>query len=358
MQLPPPVHGASVMNAHVADSELLAAHFDIDVLPLRFANSVDDIGSVSLRKLGRVATHAARLLARTVRRRPDAVYFTLSPVGGSFYRDCLFIALLKLLRVPRVYHLHGKGIGRELDDAWKQRLYAWAFANAWVIHLSPMLATETAPIAEANRVRFIPNGITPTASAPTRTARERPRILYVSNMSEDKGPLVLVDALAELADRGVQFEATFAGAPFGDCVDKFERKVAERRLGANVRYVGPQYGEAKDKLFADHDIFVFPTYYAQEAFPLVLIEAMQHGLPVVTTFEGAIPEMVEDGVTGCLVPQRDHRALAAKIAQLVDDEVLRRRMGNAGRQRYEERFTLDRFEAALSDVLREVVGQG
>jgi glycosyltransferase involved in cell wall biosynthesis len=84
---------------------------------------------------------------------------------------------------------------------------------------------------------------------------------------------------------------------------------------------------------------------------LVLIEAMAHGLPVVATYEGAIPDIIEDGVTGFLVPTRNVGALADRIALLLGDEGLRKAMGKRARRRYEERHQLDRFERELVRIL-------
>lgn len=354
MQLPPPVHGASVMNSYVASSESLASQFDMDVMPLQFSASIDDVGRVSLRKMASAFRHSLTLLSRVVRRRPDLAYFTISPVGGAFYRDCVFVAILKTFRIRRIFHLHGKGIGKQLESRWKRPLYKWAFSGAWLIHLSPLLAGETASLIDPSRLRFVPNGIQERGQpAAVARATSVPRILYLSNMAEDKGPLVLLDALGVLAARGVQFEANFVGATYRDAVAKFHVRMEELRLSHRVRYLGPVYGDAKDALFDAHDIFVFPTFYAQEAFPLVLLEAMQKALPIVTTFEGAIPAIVEDGVTGYLVPQRDATALADRLEQLVADSELRARMGEAGRKRYADHFTLAHFEKALCAALLE-----
>src|SRR5690348_10588529 len=89
MQLPPPIHGVTVVNHCVATSKALAARFEIEVLPLAFTASLGDIERVSLRKLGRLVATCARLGHALVTRRPHAAYFTLVPTGAAFYRDCV-----------------------------------------------------------------------------------------------------------------------------------------------------------------------------------------------------------------------------------------------------------------------------
>src|SRR5689334_1510926 len=105
MQLPPPVHGASVINDGIARSAWLRTRFDLEILPLQFATSIQDIERVSLRKLVRAATTAARLASALWRRRPGAVYLTLAPRGPAFYRDCAYVAIAKAFGIERIYFM-------------------------------------------------------------------------------------------------------------------------------------------------------------------------------------------------------------------------------------------------------------
>jgi glycosyltransferase involved in cell wall biosynthesis len=355
MQLPPPVHGASVMNQHVASSAVLADHFDVRVIPLHFATSIADLNQLSARKLGRALSIAIRLTSALVRERPDIIYFTLSPVGSAFYRDCVYVGIMKLFGVPHVFHLHGKGISMQVEHRWRRALYSWVFRDAGVIHLSRLVAFDTSTVSDPDRVCYVPNGAPDHFGTASKSPRNGPpRVLYLSTMIMSKGPLVLVDALGILSARGVSFEATFAGPQYSDgCIAAFDEAVARLGLTGHVRYVGPVYGEAKDELLRSHDVFAFPTYY--ETFPLVILEAMQYCLPVVTTPEGAIPEIVEDGETGFLVPPRDAIALADRLQELLVDEALRREMGLRARRRYLDRYTIERFEHELVRALEQCV---
>jgi glycosyltransferase involved in cell wall biosynthesis len=350
MQLPPPVHGAALVNQTVANSEVLAAHFELDVVPLAFAGSFKDLERPSLRKLARMFGISARLAYSLVARRPDAVYFTLTPTRSAFYRDCLFIALMKLAGVPRIYHLHGKGIRARLSSTWERLLYTWAFRDAWVIHLSERLVADIGELVPRDHVMIVPNGIA-ERKTPARAQRSgSPRLLFLSNMIESKGPLVLVEALGQLAARGVAFEATFAGAVGSDeFLDRFTATIRRLDLQRRVRYIGPAYNEQKYVLFDEHDIFVFPTL--NDAFPLVALEAMQAGMPVVTTDEGALSEIVEDGATGLLVPRRDPAALAERLAALIADASMQRQMGTRAQARQQQRYTLAAFEQNLAAAL-------
>jgi glycosyltransferase involved in cell wall biosynthesis len=343
------------MNASVVASDRLRQEFDVAVVPLRFAASISEISSLSAAKLWR-SLHAAWSLASSLRaHEPDALYFTLTPSGLAFYRDCAFIAIAKAFGVSRIFHMHGQGAQAQLDRSWRRAIYRWAFDKAWVLHLSPRLAADTEQLVPGERVRIVPNGIT-SASVPLqkRSASERLRILYLSTMAREKGPLVLLEAIAALRARGRSVVATFAGPPYGDCVDAFTARSRELGLDDVVRYVGPAMGEAKDALYREHDVFVMPSF--REAFPLVVLEAMQHGLPVVASRVGAMADMVEDGATGVLVPPGRASAIADAIDRLRAAPATAAEMGARGQARYREHFTLDHFEASLLSALRDIVG--
>lgn len=357
IQLPPPIHGTTVINAQVAQSELLRSHFDVDVMPLQFSDSINDIGRPSLKKLGQALSIAGTLAKKLATTRPDAVYFTVAPTGSAFFRDCLYVAILKTFGTQRIYHVHGKGISDATDKTWRRLLYQWFFRGARVIQLSPLLDYDIDGIADRNGVKYVANGIVANERADARTERSPGapvRFLYLSNIKEDKGPLVLVEALGQMHTRGAQFEAVFAGADAGDgSLAQLEKRVRELGLERVVRYVGPTYGEAKNELLRTSDVFVFPTFYRQEAFPLVILEAMQFGLAVVSTYEGAIPEIVVEGETGLLVPQRDPEELAAALDKLLGSRALITKMGSAGRERFANNYTARHLEERLVEALSD-----
>lgn len=344
MQLPPPVHGVTVVNQTVADSELLASRFDIEVLPLAFARSFEDLDRLSVRKLVRTILTALRLAHVLLVRRPDAVYLTLAPAGAAFYRDCILVAIMKAANVPRIYHLHGKATRA------RNALHRWVFEDAWLIHLSERLATGLPNVVRRERVLVVPNGVADMGLAERTNRRGRVRLLFLSNVTETKGPMVLIAALGMLHAAGIPFEATLAGAVHDQrFLERCKGEIRRYRLQKLVHYVGPTYGERKQRLFEAHDIFVLPT--RRDAFPLVALEAMQAGLPVVTTREGALPEIVEAGKTGFIVPPGDPVALAKCLAALVPDRALQRQLGANGRARYLAKYTQAAFERNLADAL-------
>ena len=134
--------------------------------------------------------------------------------------------------------------------------------------------------------------------------------------------------------------------------DSLAAEIREKGLEGRVVYEGPRYGDAKWKAFSEADVFAFPT--SDDCFPLVVLEAMGAGLPVVTTDEGALPEMVRDGLDGVICEKRNPQSLADALGRLLTDPAARGRMGTSGKARCEELYTRERFERRLVEILQSL----
>ena len=144
----------------------------------------------------------------------------------------------------------------------------------------------------------------------------------------------------------------------GDITNSQFNNVKSRlRLENLVSYEGKKYGMEKHLAFLDADIFAFPTYYNNECFPLVLLEAMCYSLPIISTFEGGIKDMVDEGITGFLIKQKDEQALAYSLEELLTNQGLRMELGNAGRKKYEAEFTLENFSRNFEEILITIISK-
>jgi glycosyltransferase involved in cell wall biosynthesis len=144
-----------------------------------------------------------------------------------------------------------------------------------------------------------------------------------------KGQAVLLDAIGELARRGVPVELTLAGD--GPERARLERRAAQLGIQHRVTFAGAVANDRVADLYAAADVFCTSSF--AEGLPTVLMEAMAMGLPVVATRINGIPELVEDGVTGLLVSPARADALAAALERLATHPEERQRMGHAGRRK-------------------------
>src|SRR5262245_29936973 len=116
LQLPPPVHGASLVNQLIVESHFLEENYDIKILPLKFVSQINEIGNFSFRKIAMVVPFVFRLIWHLIFFRPQLVYYTIAPKGGAFYRDAFFMFFVKLFRRKTILHLHSRGIQRSMSE--------------------------------------------------------------------------------------------------------------------------------------------------------------------------------------------------------------------------------------------------
>jgi glycosyltransferase involved in cell wall biosynthesis len=245
-----------------------------------------------------------------------------------------------------------------------ERLFAWGRAP-----LLSLLGRFTAQLAEAvvapsrvtaheleedygaQGVVVIPNGV-PEIPETSRqnTDLERPVMLYAGRLRTRKAVAVLVEAFATLRHRR---SASLVIAGDGEHREALEERVRALGLEGSVLFLGAIPRPDMLRWYATADIFCLPSLY--EGFPVAILEAMAAGLPVVSTTVSGIPEAVADGATGLLVPPENATALAAALDRLAGNEVLRERMGEAGRRRVRETFAISKVCAAYMDQWQKLV---
>lgn len=364
LHYPPPVHGSSIVGGFIKESRLINESFDCHYINLGTSATVEEIGRNPANKSFRYLRLIWQVKKTLLFFKPDLCYLTLSSAGIGFYKDALIVLIVRLFGIKRVYHFHNKGVRINQEKVIDNLLYRLVFENAEVILLSKYLYPDVQKYVPESRVHYCPNGI-PDEAGVSRNPQVKnhngkhslsplcaSHLLFLSHLIESKGVFVLVKALKIIKEKGCTFHCIMIGGAGDVTEDQMRETIEESGLKGHVDVVGKKYGEEKRTAFEKADIFVHPTF--NDCLPLVLIEAMQHSLPIVSTPEGAIPDIVEDGITGFLVPQKDAIAMADKLEVLIKDPDLRKKMGSAGRAKYEAQFTLERFERRMVEILTQV----
>lgn len=178
------------------------------------------------------------------------------------------------------------------------------------------------------------------------------RLLSVGRLVPEKGTPVLLEAIALLADRGIRTNTSIVGA--GALAEPLAAQ--RRRLGLEnlVGLAGPLGQDELPERYRGADVFVLPSF--SEGLPVVLMEAMASGLPVVTTQIAAVGELVQDGVTGRIVPAGRADLFADALADVLADPVRAQAWGRAGRERVCTEFTTDVTGPAMAAFLEGVTG--
>jgi glycosyltransferase involved in cell wall biosynthesis len=203
----------------------------------------------------------------------------------------------------------------------------------------------------------VQNGIVPRGAGPGRDAAraelglppDRLVVMNVGRLVRQKGQDLLIEAMPPLAARFPELAVVVIGE--GSLRDRLTRQAVDLGV-ADVLHLPGHRTDARMLLDAA-DVFVLPS--RQEGLPLVALEAMDAGLPVVGTQVLGTTEVVVDGETGMLVPPRDASALGDAMARLLADPQLRARYGEAGRRRYLAEFTAKRMAAETFAVYEDVL---
>jgi glycosyltransferase involved in cell wall biosynthesis len=210
------------------------------------------------------------------------------------------------------------------------------------------------------RILTIPNGVEPNPFA-LREGRhtlrrmldlphDRPLVVTVGRLTREKGHSYLQTALASIPASQRPLTLIVGDGPERDELESRNRIMG---LAEDIRFLG--HRRDVPGLLAAADLFVLPSLW--EGLPLVLLEAMAAGLPAVVTAVGGNPEVVEDGVSGVLVPAGDQQALAAAMLSLLHNPLRRQQMGQAARQRFDRYFSLQRFIEAHERLYGEMLAQ-
>ncbi|MDH3603178.1 MAG: glycosyltransferase family 4 protein [Candidatus Tectomicrobia bacterium] len=264
------------------------------------------------------------------------------------------IGLLACVLAPRVRQV----VSRRVDFApIRNRFSRWKYGRPQVQYLTVSNAVRQVMLGSGipdAQVQTIHSGIdlkrcehvpdaSPLFSPGTRV------IGTVGHLAGHKGHRYLLDAMQLILQEEPSVGLAIAGT--GDLREELEAQAEALGITQQVCFTGFRHDILS--FIRDLEIFVFPSNL--EGLGTSVLDAMALGKPVVATQAGGIPEMVQDGVTGLLVPPRDPKALAQAILQLLRQPTLSTRFGEAGAQRVKEHFTAERMASQTMQVYRQLV---
>ena len=354
-QTPPPFGGQAILIKDLLDGQ----YNDIRLLHVRmdFSAEMDEVGKFKFTKLFKLVSIVSQIIYMRFRYDVRILYYPPSgPNIIPMIRDFVILILTRWLFDKTSFHFYASGISELYDTLGKisRIFFRLAYFKPDVAIRPSEFTICDGQILKAKKEYIIPFGLADHYQKFHRgdiSQTSIPKILFVGVLKESKGALVLIEACNVLAKKGIHFTVELMGKfespSFENCV---KQRVAELSLDTHVDFLGVLTGDKKFQVFAKTDIFCFPTFFESEALPVVILEAMQFALPVVTTQWRGIPSIVEDGVSGYLVPTQDIDAVAEKLEQLIKHPPLARQMGERGREKFLEDYTIDKYRKRLVDV--------
>jgi glycosyltransferase involved in cell wall biosynthesis len=276
----------------------------------------------------------AWLLARSALRvlRSGAVLADVHAVSDrSLLSHAAVMFGARLAGRPALLRIHGGDFDRVFERAGglHRRLIGFILRGATrVVVLSEVWRSRVQAIEPRAAVEVVPNSVDCRAleALSDRPARECRRILFLANFCERKGHFDALEALAMLVPRFPDVRLALGGED-RDAGTRARLEQEAHRLGVqrNLEFLGIVSGESKERALREADILILPSH--TENMPVSVIEGMAAGLPVIATRVGAVGEMLRDGETGFLIEARDAGALAERLARLLSDAALARRLG-------------------------------
>jgi glycosyltransferase involved in cell wall biosynthesis len=277
-------------------------------------------------------------------------------------RDSLIIALGSVF-CPIIIHLHFGEFRFEMDKLSRGERQLIKFSLQRItkaILLSERFVPILGNLVLPERICVIRNGLQDTCGAKAwllDRSHNEIKLLFLSNLQPEKGLWDLLSVLGYLKKKEVRFSAVIAG-PFPTEKIKSEvfKLVSELNIQAQVSLPGEVQGQLKNDLFANADVFVFLPNQV-EGQPLVIIEALMAGLPIISTPQAGILDMVIDGQNGLIVPVHDIETVAKKIAELANNPAFRTSMGNKSRELYVNQYIDSRHLQGMKMVFEDALGE-
>jgi len=298
---------------------------------------------------------------------PKAVYIAslmekegINHVHAHFASHPAVVAFIihRLTGIPFSFTAHGSDLHRD-RHMLREKVTEAAFVVPISQYNKEMILSECAGQYEDKLVLIHcgvdTNFFKPKSESGMHEPDEKPfGIICIGTLHEVKGQTYLIQACQLLAERGVDFTCDFVGD--GPDQVMLKKQVAEAGLPEQVRFLGQLTREEIRDLLGDADVLVAPSVPTKdgrrEGIPVVLMEAMSSGVPVVASKLSGIPELVENGRTGLLITPRDVNSLVAALENLYRDPDFRKRLGQATRQKIVEEFNLSVNASELLQRIR------
>jgi len=287
---------------------------------------------------------------------PDIVH-----IHNRFFFTSLTTATLNALNqidAPLIATLHlGKldevgGLSGLVARVYEQTVARAIFSQCdRIITVSEAVANHAQSIGiSSDSISVVPNGVDPNEFSPSSKTDSGPSVLFVGRLIQNKGPQILLEAAPKVINSCPETEFSFVGT--GPLEESLQSRAQELGISENVHFKG--YVESVAVEMKSADVFCRPS--TSEGMPLTLLEAMASALPAVVTPVAGVPEIVEDGQSGILVPTEDPDSTADNIITLLKNPFLRETIGTTARDYVVQEHSWDRRTERIKQIYQSLVG--
>jgi glycosyltransferase involved in cell wall biosynthesis len=333
--------------------------YDIVFFEIRFF-SYKQFRKVNLTKIIKFIKYIFIFIFIILKEKPRYVLYPISFDKKPFLKDIIFVFIGKMLGCSIIQF----DFGRYLIDLYnssgnltkKLLIRLLKSIDAFIV-MGENTKKFYSGFFPQKRIFVVPGSVQDTAGYLdniTKNSNETINVLYFSLLSELKGLWTALNSIPIVIEHYTKINYIFVGpADSQKTLENFHKFIKENKLENFVIHSDYVENEAKRiEYFRKSDIFIFPTQ--RDVFGLVLLHAMAESLPIISTMEGNIPEIIEDGENGYLITKGDSGQLAEKILRIANDVDLRKKMGKAGRAKYLSKYTTSNYEKNMIDTFEAI----
>jgi len=347
---PDPITGVSLANK--VAKELLEKEPSVRVSDINTSyNKFDeDVGGFSLNKLFFYLKFNFQLYKVFGK---NILYITPGQTFFGVTKYLLFVTLANKLGKEVVVHINGNHMGREYAslEGFKKRLFYYVMSKATKgIVLSRSLKNNLSPFLSEEKIFLLNNFAEDYLMETTdKSGSETLKMVYLSNLMQEKGILVFLDALLKLEEGNIHYSAKIAGN-----IDSKNEKIIREKFDRlkNTEYIGVVGGTEKRDLLAWSNIFVLPTFYQMEGQPLSILEAMATGNVIVTTKHAGIPDILKEQENGYFAKKNDVASLFEIFRKIENDKSVIEKIKTTNKMYFLETFTTKIFANKLMLIFK------
>lgn len=347
VQLPPPIHGAALINQRVCDIAEGSGELKNTIYRLNYAQNFEQMHAPARTKLAYTIRLFMSVIAGFIKKKPAITYLAFSPFGAGFYRDLFLVGLALTFRSRPYLHLHGTGLSKN-SSAIKALVLKWMLSKSTLIVISESLLADLSQYLGKGKVVTVDNCVDDPGPVVRDQNKDVVRVLYLANLDERKGVKIAIEAFSRLIVPGKRFELLVAGSDTARLSkEKLQSFIDEKfpQLKSCISLLGPVYGEEKADFFKSGDLFLYPSQH--DAAPLVVLEALSYGLPVISSNQGALPDMIQDGVNGYVSKTSNPSEYAELMLSCQADLD---KLSKQARDTYLFKYTPEIFEQKILDL--------
>lgn len=361
-QTPPPYGGQALMIQSLLNYRFPNVEFIH--IRLNFSKDFNEMGKFKFYKF--TALIKTILLAWIYRFKYNVRILYYGPAGPNkmaMYRDMLLLISIRFLFKKVIFHSHAGGsslLYKDLNPISKY-FYRIAFFKPNIIIKLTKYSHGDEDILKAKKIFIIPNGITDEFKINGYGNQRKDKkdqiinLLYTGAIYEERGIIELVEAVNLLKKKDykicLKIIGIFIDSKFSNDINNLIEKY---KLEDFIQFLGTKIGKDKWDIFYKSDIFCFPTKVPSETFGIVLIEAMQFKIPIVASKWNGIPYVIDDKSDGLLTNPSDYVDIANKIEILINNKELRYKLGENGRKKFENSYTIKSFIENMDLVFKEI----